>query len=181
MRSPPPSDRILGVVVVLLALAVVFAWVPLDTETGLVERIRRRVSIGDALMPTVAGAFLILGGLMTACAGGAGDHRVEFSNMRHLAGLLALLASAFLVMRWFGPALAWILTEEGYRPLRDTIPWKYAGFLLGGTTLVAGLTAMVEGRVTRRAVLAGASACVVLIAVYDLPFDDLLLPPNGDV
>ncbi len=83
-------------------------------------------------------------------------------------------------MRFAGP-LAAAFTESGYRPLRDTIPWKYIGFIAGGTCLVAGLKALVEGRVTMRGVVIGLAACLVLIALYDLPFDDLLLPPNGDV
>ena len=84
-------------------------------------------------------------------------------------------------MRWAGPALAGLLTDEGYRPLRDTAPWKYLGFLVGGSGMIAAMISLVEGRISRRAVLIGLVAAVALILVYDLPFDDLLLPPNGDV
>jgi hypothetical protein len=30
-------------------------------------------------------------------------------------------------------------------------------------------------------VLVGALVVLALVAIFDLPFDDLLLPPNGDV
>jgi len=83
---------------------------------------------------------------------------------------------------WLGPAAVWALTEDGaYRNLRDTAPWKYVGYVAGGTLLVAGLMALVEGNVTWRGVMIGLLATLALIAVYDLPFEDLLLPPNGDV
>ena len=65
--------------------------------------------------------------------------------------------------------------------MRDTAPWKYIGFILGGVVLIAGLIALVEGRVSLRGVVLGLMATFALIVVYDLPFDDLLLPPNGDV
>jgi hypothetical protein len=84
-------------------------------------------------------------------------------------------------MRWFGPVLAGVLMEGGYRPLRDTAPWKHLGFLFGGAGMIAAMISMVEGRVTLRAVLVGLAAAIGLIIIYDLPFDDLLLPPNGDV
>lgn len=91
------------------------------------------------------------------------------------------VTASFAVMRWLGLIAAAALTENGYRPLRDTAPWKYVGFFFGDTLLVAALIGLVERRVSWRAILVGAGAAVVLIVVYDLPFDDLLLPPNGDV
>ena len=45
----------------------------------------------------------------------------------------------------------------------------------------AGLMALVDGRVSWTGVVTGLLAALVLVALYDLPFDDLLLPPNGDV
>ena len=85
-------------------------------------------------------------------------------------------------MRWLGPLAVELFGAEGsYRALRDTAPWKHLGFVAGGTLLVAGLMALVEGRLTMRGVVIGLLATFALILLYDLPFDDLLLPPNGDV
>ena len=64
--------------------------------------------------------------------------------------------------------------------MRDTVPWKYAGFFLGGSLLTAGLIIYCERRVAIRSVLVAFIIVSILIAILDLPFDDLLLPPNGD-
>jgi hypothetical protein len=41
-----------------------------------------------------------------------------------------------------------------YRQLRDTVPYKYLGYLAGGTVMVGGLIAAVEQRLTRGATAA---------------------------
>ena len=74
-----------------------------------------------------------------------------------------------------------LFADDEYRLLRDTVPWKYVGFASGGFVIVAGASSVVEGRFSRSAALAGIVAVLLIIALYDLPFDDLLLPPNGDV
>ena len=85
------------------------------------------------------------------------------------------------LMRWTGPLAAWLLDAGEYRLLRDTVPWKYMGFVTGGTVIVGGLVALMEARASLRAALIGLAAAAALAAAYDLPFGDLLLPPNGDV
>jgi hypothetical protein len=47
--------------------------------------------------------------------------------------------------------------------------------------MIAGSVAQIEGRITLRVLLIACLAVAVLIAIYDLPFDDLMLPPIGDV
>ena len=89
-------------------------------------------------------------------------------------------------MLYVGPALVWtsnLVTgaEQEYRLLRDTVPWKYAGFAVGGTLAITVTVSLLERRFSLRALLVGLIAVAAMIAVYDLPFDDLLLPPNGDV
>lgn len=176
------ANLALGLGCVALALLVALIWVPMDSTTGLIEKVRRRVTIGDALAPTLAAGFLLLGGMLVTLAERAETaRRISLKNLAFLLMLIVILAVAFTLMRWLGPVLAGALTENGYRPLRDTVPWKYIGFLVGGTAMVAGLTALAERRMTWRGVLIGLAATLALIAVYDLPFDDLLLPPNGDV
>ena len=65
--------------------------------------------------------------------------------------------------------------------LREVIGIKHIGFLIGGMIIVGGMIAVLERRLSRRALMIGLIWSLVLILVYDLPFEDLLLPPNGDV
>ena len=74
-----------------------------------------------------------------------------------------------------------IVTEPSYRALRATPPWNYTGYLLGGTLVIAALITRINGNVRGKALLIGFIACLVIALLYDLPFDDLQLPPNGDV
>ena len=177
------SNHLLGAVCIAAAILALFVWIPLDVETGLVEKVRRQVQIGDSLLPTLACGFVIFGGLLLLAAPTKEDRQgLSRANLYFLLILFLLLVVAFAVMRWLGPFLVWSLTDDGvYRTLRDTTPWKHMGFVTGGTLLVAGIMALVEGRVTLRGVLIGLLSTLTLIAVYDLPFEDLLLPPNGDV
>lgn len=182
------KDHWIGLLFVVFALGLVLVWIPNDTDTGLVEKIRRQVLIGDALAPAVAGGFLLLGGLGLLLSGpdtGQGSP-VDLIAMRFAALLFAVFFLSFLLMQVTGPAAVWAVnTVTGadleYRLLRDTAPWKYLGFAAGGTTAVTAAVSLVERRLTWRAVITGAVAVAAMIAVYDLPFDDLLLPPNGDM
>ena len=61
-----------------------------------------------------------------------------------------------------------------------TVPYKYLGFIAGGLVMVIGLIALIEGRITRPGVLTAVFTILALIILYDVPFDTLLLPPNGD-
>lgn len=187
MQTSARTNRILAVSFILAALLIVFVWVPLDTDSGLVEKVRSRVIVGDALAPTLAAAVIGMGGLMVLFQQPEPyPVFVSAANIRFLLVLLLVFALSFALMRWSGPALVALsnlLTggEGTYRALRDTAPWKHVGFVAGNTFLVFGMIAAVEGRVTRRSVLIAILASLGLIALYDLPFDNLLLPPNGDV
>ncbi|MEM8591356.1 MAG: hypothetical protein AAGF13_02405 [Pseudomonadota bacterium] len=168
----------------MFALLAIFVWVPLDTDTGLIERVRRRVTIGDALAPTIALAIIALGGLLLLISDRNSDTQPSMrpANLTYAATFLAALLATFALMRWAGPAAVSLLgPDEPYRLLRDTAPWKWIGFALGGTGLITGLIATIERRFTLRALLVGLGFTAALIALFDLPFDDLLLPPNGDV
>ena len=182
MRTLERANLILGLCAVVAGLLIAPVWVPADVTTGMIEKVRRQVTIGDALAPTIAAGFIGLGGVLVALFESPENaRRITRRNLWFLTMLLLTVGVSFAIMRWLCPALASLLTEEGYRPLRDTAPWKYIGFLLGGAGMIAALISLVEGRITRRAVLVGLAAAIALIVVYDLPFDDLLLPPNGDV
>lgn len=180
MRFRLTPNAVLGALALLLALLVALAWVPLDTDSGLILRVRRQVSIGDALAPVVAAAVIGLGGvlLLTAERAVPRQERLTPGNLRFLAAALGLTVLGLLVIRHAGPAL---LGAEQYRLQRDTLPWRVLGYMLGGSLMISGLIALVEHRLTWRAVAIGVLATAALVALYDLPFDDLLLPPNGDV
>jgi len=85
-------------------------------------------------------------------------------------------------MRYVGPlVLHAVDSESEYRLLRDTVPWKYIGFVAAGIFLIVSLICYIEKRVCPVHFFVAIVVVVLLIAFYDLPFEDLLLLPNGDV
>lgn len=187
MQTSARTNRLLALACIAAALLIAFVWVPFDTDSGLIEKVRRRVIVGDALAPTMAAAVIGLGGLLVLLQRPETyPFGVSLANLGFLAALLLSFMLCFALMRWAGPAvvaLANLFSVEDmtYRALRDTAPWKHVGFVLGNSALITAMIAAVEGRPSRRALLIGILASLGLIALYDLPFDDLLLPPNGDV
>ena len=188
MRGDPWS---LGVAAVFAAFALLTlgVWIPADVESGVVETFRRRIVIGDAMAPTAVAGGMIVAAFLLAVSAVFGRRREEDAPDRQsvlfVVRLAAAIAAGLVLMSHTGPLVVEAIDGLGgaigsYRELRDTVPYKYLGYLIGGAVLVAGTIAVVEQRLTRGAALAGIVAAVVLAALYDLPFDDLLLPPNGD-
>lgn len=182
------SNLILGLGVIAFAALLLVVWIPRETKTGLIEIVRRQVVIGDALAPSLAGLVLLIGGalLVTVERRAEGQAVPDPANLAAAAALVAVVGIGLVVMRHAGPVAVWLVNaatggELEYRLLRDDAPWKYIGFLLGGTFTIAGMVVMIERRLSLRAVLLALLAVLAMIALYDLPFDDLLLPPNGDV
>lgn len=175
------GDRLLGLLFVFFALATIFAWIPLDVDSGVVENVRRRLVIGDSLGPIVAGVVLAVGGLLTALSPKSDSGSLQRSNLAWIACLLVVISVSLVLIRYSGPAMAGLLTEGGYRPLRDTFPWKYAGHLIGGTLLVSALIGLTVQRYHWSHWIVGFSAALTIALIFDIPFEDLLLPPNGDV
>lgn len=173
-------DRILGLICVVCALLLVFVWIPFDVETGYVEKARRSLTLGDSLAPTVAGVVILLGGLMLLLQSNENTRGLTRDNFYWLGLLLFIIVISMALMRYSGPFVA-MLTGEEYRPLRDTLPWKYIGFLLGGSVLVFVLMALADRRFRGLWLLISILATVLVALFYDLPFEDLVLPPNGDV
>lgn len=174
------QDRVLGLIAIALGLFVALYWAGADSETGLIEKLRGRYSVGDALAPTVAGVFLALAGLWLAITA---DVKVTFTraNAGFIAAVIGLLFISLGLMRWGGPWIVEAITGADYRPQRDTAPWKYIGFLLGGTTMISALIYVVERQVRWSRLIIALGVTVFLAFFYDIPFEDLLLPPNGDV
>lgn len=184
MSSHSRSNLIIGLIFLAFAALVAFVWVPLDVETGLVEKVRRRIMIGDALAPTVAAFFIGLGGLILVLFERKAPDQpsVNLANLTFVGLQIFILVVGFLIMLYAGPLAVWLFGgDTEYRLLRDTAPWKYIGYFLGGVFIVAGLISQSEGRLSFRSVVIAIGVVIALILVYDLPFDDLLLPPNGDV
>lgn len=182
------SDLIFGVLCLLAGLAVAFIWAPLDTDTGLIERVRGRNMIGDAMAPTAAGALMAIGGLLLCLQAmrRASSAALSIENFKFALTLLIVFAISLALMRWSGPivvnaAQAFGADWPDYRELRDTTPFKHLGYLIGGTFLVSTLIAWIDRRLTFRAVVLGLMAALLMAMAYDGPFDNLLLPPNGDV
>lgn len=197
----------LGLFCVAFAAFAVFYWIPVDVETGIVEQDRREVIIGDGMAPSflalcilvLAVAMIVGSGLellrgrraATPAPAASEDRDADVpgsltpSNLGFLLRLFCFVASALVLMVWLGPltvdAIGALGFEIGnYRQLRDTVPYKYIGFIAGGFVIVFGLISMIEGGPNRRALFTALFTITALIVLYDVPFDQLLLPPNGD-
>jgi hypothetical protein len=179
------SPRSLGVLFLCLCAAILFIWIPGDVDSGLILKVRRHLEIGDSLAPVAATALMAIGSLLLLLEESQtkAEPGISTSNLLFVLTTLVLLLISFGIMRWAGPVVVSIFDIHGgdYRPLRGDAPWKYVGFLLGGTVLVAGLISLVERRLRLATVWMAVVAAVSLIALYDLPFGSLQLPPNADL
>ena len=180
--------RVIGAAAFVIGLAALMLWLPNDVDSGLIERVRRRYQIGDMLGPVVALATIMLGGVWLCLSQDRQPVGKIIAPARAIAVFIAVIALSLLLMRWAGPAVVWLgemagLIEPGtgYRPLRDTLPWKFTGFLAGGTVMIWALGALADGAWKWRRLGIGFVITLVIGAVFDLPFEDLVLPPNGDV
>lgn len=178
----------LGLTAVILSAAAMIVWVPADSTSPPLAEMRGRTVIGDAMAPMIALALCFVGGIVTILETRKHDVAPHMTrqNLLFLLMTLTLLGVSLALMRWGGPSSVAISNaisgnELLYRNLRDTAPWKYIGFLLGGTLMIAGPIALVEGRLSMKSVVVGLGAAALMVLAYDIPFDDLLLPPNGDL
>ena len=176
------QDAALGALVLAFGLFIVFVWAPLDSETGIAEKVRGRWAVGDALAPIVAGALLIASGtgLLAGASRTATPAALGLRNLGFLASVIGCVGASLAVMWLAGPVAA-ALTVGDYRPLRDEAPWKYLGFVLGGGLMIFSLIALVERRLSLARLVLALAVALALALIFDLPFEDLLLPPNGDV
>jgi hypothetical protein len=188
MSAPSRSNLIIGLLGIVFAILLIFIWIPLDTDSGIVEKVRGRFAIGDALAPTVAACFILIGGVLLVVFERCDPFQSSLTknHVAFMGKLIAVTVLSLLLMRFAGPAAAEIANlfraePVEYRLLRVTAGWKHIGFALGGVLMVAGIIATVERRFSRRGLLMAVLAVAVMILVFDVPFEDLLLPPNGDV
>lgn len=162
------------------ALLIIFVWIPLDVESGLVERERRQFRVGDSLGPVVATCIIAIGAVLMVFERPT-HHRIANTNLVWIVSVVGITVIAIVLMRYTGPAVSALFSDTGYRPVRNTAPWKYMGFVAGGSTLIFGMSALVTRRLRISWLLFSILGTIILAILYDLPFDDLLLPPNGDV
>ena len=182
------QDGVLGAVCVIAAMLLIFVWIPQDVESGVIEKVRSRKEIGDAMAPLMAACLLLFSGILLIVTT-LKTQSSSFLSSGNLLYTLALSTGAvmiFVIMRWSGPVAVFTLSHlgvdvEDYRLLRDTPPWKYIGFVLGGTITICALIGFVERRLSWQHLLIGFCASLSIALLYDLPFDNLLPPPNGDV
>lgn len=179
MSSQSSQDKWLAIFFIIAALLILFVWIPMDTDTGMVEKVRRKLVIGDALAPSLAAIIICLGGVLLLLKP-TGAMQMGKNNLLWLGLLFGLFVVATSLMRYAGPVVTHLLSMD-YRPLRSTAPWHYIGFVLGGAFMVGGLTSIVDKKFSHRNFILGLVAALVIALLYDVPFDDLVLPPNGDV
>lgn len=181
----------LAIFFVVFAGLAVFVWAPLDSETAAIYEFRRQVSIGDAMLPMVAGGGILLFSVAHLMLQLHRQSQAEDQPPFDRATILffvnfgGVLALSLALMFWAGPLALSLFGPTGdepvtYRQMRSTFPWKYIGFVLGGFTLVFGLTSLIEGRIRWVRVFSAILTVLALIFIFDVPFDTTLLPPNGD-
>lgn len=197
----------LGLVFLVLSQVTLFVWIPLDIESGVVEVFRRRRSIGDAMLPMalamgaglvsiamIAGAWRdmkrqkLAPVLSEDTELGPTDERsgtLSRDNFFFLLVLSVTICVSLAAMYTLGPlvlaaAKSFGIETANYRELRATAPWKFIGYGFGGVFLIFALVSFVEQRARWRTLLIAILAVAAMAAVYDVPFDHLLLPPNGD-
>ncbi|MGC6536945.1 MAG: hypothetical protein ACON44_06280 [Candidatus Puniceispirillaceae bacterium] len=181
------ADFILGVAILAFALVTLFVWIPFDIDTGLVEKVRRRNVIGDSLGPSVAVILIAASAIALMRSSKNSPAMANHKTWFRIFGFyVVLFAIALVVMRFTGPLFVslfneFVATELTYRNLRNIWPLKYVGYVSGGTLLLCALSHFMDQSLSRkRAVLFLAISCAIAL-FFDLPFEDILLPPNGDV
>ena len=180
------SDRWVGLVLFAFAVMAIFFWIPLDSETGLIEKVRRRYIIGDALAPTIASVLMGCAALGLLFKPKSGQHDFDVTAAKSLLTFIIVISFSLILMRYSGPIAIGMVDlissqDLSYRPLRGTFPIRYIGFLCGGTLMIAGLGWFMDGKLTRRTLIRSFLISFGVAACFDLPFEDIILPPNGDV
>lgn len=182
------TETVVTLVLALVAGLVLFVWVPADTDTGIVETFRRQTFLGDAFLPSIAAAVMLVAAILQLLAirlrRPVPDSPPPFDavTLAFFVAFATVVAVSLILLYWAGPVL-WSLLGDGersYRQMRGTAGWKHLSMAIGGTVLVFATISLLEGRVRLDRLLLAFGFTAVLIALFDLPFDTILLPPNGD-
>ena len=183
----------LAIFFIIASLITLFVWIPNDIETGVVEKFRRQITIGDAMAPTmvasailfVSMALLINAILSSRALRALENSAMDMQSFIFLFKLTFIIFIALLLMLYSGPLLvefANLMNGENnsYRLLKGSLPYKYIGYVLGGFVMIFGSIGLVENKFFANGAWLSIIAVAVLTFLYDVPFDNLLLPPNGD-
>ncbi len=182
------TDQVTALVLAVLGLAGLVFWIPNDIDTGLIETFRRQTYIGDALIPTIAvcaivlcSVLLFISGLRRKTDEPPREDPLDREGLGFLLIVSLIITVSLVLMFWLGPLFVSVFEDgSSYRAMRDTVPYKYLGFLVGGSSLMIGLISLIEGSFRPKRMAVSVAAVAFLIFIFDVPFDSLLLPPNGD-
>ena len=110
---------------------------------------------------------------------------MDVQSFIFLFKLTFIIFIALLLMLYSGPLLvefANLMNGENnsYRLLKGSLPYKYIGYILGGFIMIFSSIGLVENKFSANGAWLSVIAVAVLTFIYDVPFDNLLLPPNGD-
>ena len=113
------------------------------------------------------------------------DKILDSQSFRFLLNMMVVIGISLFLMLYIGPLLVDFINlisgeNNNYRLLKDNIPHKYIGYVLGGFIMVFGTIGVIENKFSANSVWVSIIAVAVLTFLYDVPFDNLLLPPNGD-
>jgi hypothetical protein len=180
------EHHVTGLAVLAFAAWALLWWIPGTTETAWVETFRRQTTIGDAMLPSVLAMVMAMLGLALLLAKPREHRPVPAGTWRFAAALAALGALWWLLLRHTGPGLVALAQasgaeHQGYRALRDTLPWSVSGHVLASAVLMAGLMGLARGRWRWLDLVWGASFALALAALVMGPFAHLQLPPNANV
>jgi hypothetical protein len=183
----------LAIFFIIASLISLLVWIPNDIETGVIERFRRQITIGDAMAPTMVAwgvlfvsIALLIDAILSSRAPRASENSVmDAQSFVFLFKLTIVIIIALLLMFYGGPLLVDFLNlvngeSNNYRLLKGSPPYKYIGYILGGFVMVFGSIGVVENKFSTNGAWLPIIAVTVLTLLYDVPFDNLLLPPNGD-
>ena len=166
-------DQKTGAIFILMAILLVFVWIPSTSTPAILKKSAARSASAIHWRPPLPGPSFLIGGLgLLVFGGNSGEAEAptDLLALRFAAILFGVYFVSFLVMLVVGPAAVWLAnlftgSEQEYRLLRDTAPWKYLGFATGGTLAVAGTISLLEGRATLRALVTGILAVCAMIAI----------------
>ncbi len=186
--SPSWPDLSTGLALALMGLILQFYLIDAFSNGEGVEFKRGRAFIGDAYFPRLIAIALILFGL---CLAASSLRRRQdalrpsglFAPASFLAlGLLGLaLGAAWVVTYLIVPTIVEVLISTDPRALYLQTPWRQLPFVLGAFFVPLILISAAERKVRIRTLIISLLFPAILGAIYTVPFDDLFLPPVGDL